>query len=83
MEIAELVEKEITENHPKVKEIMQNFVVEAQEKTHQLRENQIQEVFWLEKQLQEMRFGKESAEKDLEAKKVELESYVRERSNAM
>ena len=45
MEIAELVEKEITENHPKVKEIMQNFVVEAQEKTHQLRENQIQEVF--------------------------------------
>ena len=30
-----------------------------------------------------MRFGKESAEKDLEAKKVELESYVRERSNAM
>ena len=30
-----------------------------------------------------MRFGKESAEKDLEAKKLEFESYKHERSNTL
>lgn len=50
---------------------------------HTLREQQIQEVFQLEKQLQEMRFGKESAEKALEAKKSEFESYTREKGNKL
>ena len=50
---------------------------------HELRERQIQEVFKLEKQFQELRFGKESAEKDLEAKKQEFESYMREKHNTL
>ena len=33
--------------------------------------------------MQEIRFGKESAEKDLAAKKFEVESYGREKSNAL
>lgn len=81
--IAELVEKEITLDHPKVRDLIQQSVVETQEKMHKLREQHIQDVFNLEKQLQEVRFEKEAAIKELNLKKTEAESSQREKLNSI
>lgn len=52
--IDELVDREITADHPKVRDLIQESVVEAQERLHALREKHIQDVFILEKQVQEL-----------------------------
>ena len=75
----EIVLKSLTEDHPKVKDLIQQATLELQEKMHKMREAQIKEQFRYEQQIQEFKYNTGSTQKDMIQKLEDLEKQLRDR----
>lgn len=75
----EIVLKSLNENHPKIKDFIQQATLDLQEKMHVLRETHIKELFGWEKKMQEMKYSMSTSEKDMMQRISDLETQLKER----